>query len=172
MSRIGKVVDEQAIANKYRAGRSQQSLGREFGINAQRIAEILKAQGVKPRKPGRPRGVNPAAAENKGREDVYARSQGWCELQIRVCTGRGEEWQHRKNRSQGGTWDPANGLHVCSACHRYIHQHPTEAAEKGWTVKESGDPRTTPVWIRGVRVLINAVGGSVLAPDSASSVAS
>lgn len=84
--------------------------------------------------------------EAYGREKVEGRSGGGCEVRVLgVCEGRAAEWQHRKARSQGGTWAPSNGLHSCSACHRWIHANPTEATAAGWTVPRDADPAAVPV---------------------------
>lgn len=84
--------------------------------------------------------------EANGRAVVYARSGGGCEVRVLgACTGRAGEWQHRKNRSQGGTWAPSNGLHSCPACHRWIHANPRDAAAHGWTVSRDDDPAAVPV---------------------------
>ncbi|GAB3376412.1 hypothetical protein GCM10027360_53320 [Amycolatopsis echigonensis] len=81
-----------------------------------------------------------------GRDVVYARSGGTCEVRVLgVCEGLAAEWQHRKARAQGGEWNPANGLHVCSACHRWIHHNPAEATAAGWTVPRDQDPAAVPV---------------------------
>lgn len=80
--------------------------------------------------------------ELEGRRIVYERSSHVCE----VCgERRATEWHHRRNRSQGGTWDPSNGLHVCSGCHHRITVNPAEAHEEGWTVKSWESWRDKPV---------------------------
>lgn len=84
-------------------------------------------------------------SEKTGRSVVYERSNGVCE----VCSAaRATEWQHRKNRSQGGGWEPSNGLHVCSACHREIHADPVGAASRGHTVLSWEDPGRKAVLLR------------------------
>lgn len=85
--------------------------------------------------------------ESRGRRLVYRRAGGLCE----IC-GRNTatEWHHRKNRSQGGTWDPSNGLHVCTACHRRVTN--TNGSKPlyyrlGWCVSREQDPAQVPVQI-------------------------
>ena len=57
----------------------------------------------------------------------------WCEAAIDgVCTGRAEHRHHVLLRSAGGGDEAANTLDVCSADHRYIHDHPTQAYVAGW----------------------------------------
>lgn len=85
--------------------------------------------------------VTMRSQEKHAREVVYERSSGRCE----VCgQARASEWQHRKNRSQGGRWEAANGLHVCRLCHAYIHANPNEATDEGWTVRSWDSPHTRP----------------------------
>lgn len=98
--------------------------------------------------------------ERKARALVYARSaidgqNRLCETRIQgVCLGRGMNFQHRKNRSQGGLWLPSNGLDVCGSgttgCHGYITEHPAEATEKGWTVQSWAEPAEVPVLIHTI----------------------
>lgn len=84
--------------------------------------------------------------ENAGRALVERRSGEWCEVRIDgECTGAAKDWQHRRNRSQGGTWAASNGLHCCRPCHLFIHHHPKLAMDNGWTVKASDNWRTVPV---------------------------
>lgn len=84
--------------------------------------------------------------EGAARRLVYARSGGICE---RCCHAPGAEWQHRKNRSQGGRWTAANGLHLCSPCHRYVTEHPADAQANGWSVTRLCDPAAVAVLIEG-----------------------
>ena len=80
--------------------------------------------------------------EAKARLLVYGRSNGVCE---RCDRARGQEWQHRKNRSQGGLWTPENGLHLCSPCHRYVTVNPAESKIHGWTVPRDEEPLAVSV---------------------------
>lgn len=63
---------------------------------------------------------------------------------------RATNFQHRKNRSQGGEWSASNGLDVCgqgnaTGCHGFIHQNPNHADALGYYVRRGEDPATTPV---------------------------
>jgi hypothetical protein len=101
--------------------------------------------------------------ERNGRALVGRRSGGWCELRIDgVCAGPATDWQHRRNRSQGGTWAASNGIHTCRNCHRYIHDRPTAAVDNGWTVQSWMDWRTVPVLLFDGLALLDDNGG--LAP--------
>lgn len=80
--------------------------------------------------------------EREARRLVRDRSGGACE----VCDQRrAVEFQHRKNRSQGGQWSASNGLDLCSDCHRHIHANPAEADAEGWTVRQWEHPDDKPV---------------------------
>ncbi|MEU5258960.1 HNH endonuclease signature motif containing protein [Amycolatopsis sp. NPDC021455] len=81
----------------------------------------------------------------QARRIVAARSDGMCE----VCgRGKATNIQHRKNRSQGGTWRVSNLLHVCGSgttgCHGYIHAHPLKSYANGWSVRQARDPADMP----------------------------
>jgi hypothetical protein len=97
-------------------------------------------------------------SQSQGRTLVYGRSGRLCEVQTEVCTGFGQEWQHRKNRSQQGTWHASNGLDACSPCHAWIHANPHAALQNGWTVPSFADPAERPVLRRGVWVLLDNEG--------------
>jgi hypothetical protein len=86
----------------------------------------------------RPRGPK---AEARARElalfalALHARSGGFCEVSTPACPpGRheGHHAHHIRLRSQGGGHDPANGLLVCAASHRWIHDHPAISYANGW----------------------------------------
>jgi hypothetical protein len=108
-------------------------------------------------KPHRPK-YDPAEAP--ARKAVYGRSEGWCEIRIPgVCTGRGEEWHHRRFRSQGGPWSPSNGLHGCRACHADITDTRPEHDVNGWWVKRHEAWADKAVLYRGQWVLLDDDGG-------------
>ena len=73
------------------------------------------------------------------RQIVSDRSRGICEAMCaHECARTAEHVHHRLMRSQGGSDEPDNLLHVCHVCHAYIHAHPTEAYERGWLVRGVG----------------------------------
>lgn len=85
------------------------------------------------------------AGESAARRIVTQRSGGVCEL---CGNSQATDYQHRKNRSQGGAWCPSGALHCCSRCHHErIHAQPQEAIRNGWTVPSHADPAGTPVWL-------------------------
>ena len=105
-------------------------------------------------------------SEHRARQLVYARSAGVCE---RCGQSRATEWHHRRNRSQGGRWTAANGLHLCGGCHRWITEHPDEAAEagRGWVVWAWQNPVEVPVRhaVYGL-VVLDDCGGMTLTLDA------
>lgn len=101
-------------------------------------------------------------SQTLGRDFVYGRSGGWCEIALLdICAGLGAEWHHRLNRSQGGRWDASNGLHVCKPCHAYVTDaERAEAKAKGWAVPPGRTPPIeVPVLRRGAWVLLDDEGG-------------
>ncbi|MGW3992410.1 HNH endonuclease [Amycolatopsis sp. NPDC004772] len=76
-----------------------------------------------------PRGTFPIG---KARTLVYARSSGACE---KCGLRRAVHWHHRLNRSQGGTWHPSNGLHLCLEDHLLMDGSDDELFDNGWRIK-------------------------------------
>lgn len=68
----------------------------------------------------------------KASEEVKARSAGRCEAAVvnpsGPCLVWGYEVHHKRRRSQGGANDLGNLIYVCIPCHRWIHDHPADAA--------------------------------------------
>lgn len=96
----------------------------------------------------------PTKEEKDGREVVKQRSLvgevRMCEITIPgVCTGRATDFHHRKNRSQGGTWEPVNGLAACRRCHSTVTDTRAEYYANGWCVESHQDPAEIPVLYRG-----------------------
>lgn len=67
----------------------------------------------------------------KSRKEVSARSGGQCEARLDICTGQAQAVHHVLRRSQGGGHEPENLLHLCNACHGWVHANPAKAVEKG-----------------------------------------
>lgn len=80
--------------------------------------------------------------ERRARRVVAARSGGWCETCARQAA---TDWHHRLNRSQGGKWCPANGLHICRTCHELIGRERIEAKARGWALEPHQVPAETRV---------------------------
>ncbi len=84
--------------------------------------------------------------EREARAAIAERSAGRCE----ACGVRPAVMAaHRKRRSQGGTWDPANLLHVCGSgtagCEGWITSNPTDAQRLGYQVLGWQDECAVPV---------------------------
>ncbi len=94
--------------------------------------------------------------ETKTRPVVRERSNGVCEKCDRA---RATEMHHRKNRSQGGLWHPANIVHLCSLCHVEVTCQPAEARECGFAVFSHQNPAAEPLLYRGVLTLLDNDGG-------------
>lgn len=81
----------------------------------------------------------------------------------RVCEKCGlehaREKHHRKNRSQGGDWEPSNILDLCPGCHKWITEHPARAYINGWSVRQPRNPLHVPVMYRGALVYLDDLGG-------------
>lgn len=93
--------------------------------------------------------------EHRARRLVRARSGGLCE----ICGQReATQWHHRKNRSQGGLWTPANGLDVCVWCHSQVTNTRTEYYLLGWCVERDTDPALVPAQLWHGLYLLTAAG--------------
>ena len=92
-----------------------------------------------------------AADERKARAAVKARDKGIC---VR-CLGPGSDWDHRKNRSQLGRWEPLNGQTLCgsgtSGCHGWVTQNPSAATLEGFACPGWADPAFWPAWREDIR---------------------
>jgi hypothetical protein len=86
------------------------------------------------RKPSRSKGEFPPQV----REMIALRSGGQCEANGPLCRGRAVHIHHILRRSQGGKGTVSNGLHVCTPCHTWIHDHPAESVERGWLARSGG----------------------------------
>ena len=100
--------------------------------------------------------------EAAARRQVKERAGGRCEIEVSPhCTGRHEQFSHRKRRSQGGRWCAANGLAACAACHLAITDTAGRRAEYvwlGWLVNSTETPHMKPVRLGGRMVLIGPDG--------------
>jgi len=91
-------------------------------------------------------------SESLCRKVVPVRSAGMCE----IC-GRqpGQSLHHRKPRSQGGKWHPANIVHLCgdgvAGCHGRVTDTRTEYYGRGWLVHRDDEPAAMPFehWLWG-----------------------
>jgi hypothetical protein len=90
---------------------------------------------------------------------VRERSGGICE----ICGAlRASEQHHRRNRSQGGQWQPSNILDLCSADHKFITEHPAMAVRNGWSIQGTTSvPSETPCRRRNELVLLQDDGSFI-----------
>lgn len=115
--------------------------------------------------------MSQSAAEIDAREIVGYRDEGVCVKCRRVDPFFGANWDHRKNRSQGGAWEPANGQLLCGSgttgCHGWKTSHPEDARREGYAVPGHADPTEYPArrwaWVgyvlQPVWVLYDNAGG-------------
>jgi 5-methylcytosine-specific restriction endonuclease McrA len=90
---------------------------------------------MKRRKPLRPRSERRIAFEEEldaRTPALIARSRGICEL---CGWGVAIHRHHRMRRSQGGTNDLENLLHLCRACHDTVHAYPALSYDRGWLLR-------------------------------------
>ena len=81
------------------------------------------------------------AGYGEAREQVFARSGGACEAgATQDCTGRCEQVHHRAGRHISDPHQLGNLLGVCEPCHRWVHGHPEEARNRGWSLSRHSDP--------------------------------
>lgn len=99
--------------------------------------------------------------EKMARTIVRERSENLCER----CGLYGTTVHHRKNRSQGGKWNPANCVALCGdgtrGCHGWVTMHPLQAREGGWHIHPMADEYDSylELWqAGGRRVLLNVDG--------------
>lgn len=84
----------------------------------------------------------PAWDQQSTHEAVESRSGGICEY---CRKRRAHDMHHRKSRGVGGRWHPANVIHLCRTCHRFVTEHPGWAHALGLIVKSTENPSKRPV---------------------------
>lgn len=76
----------------------------------------------------------PVEFTDKVKAVIRARSSGTCEFPS--CSEPGALFHHRERRPHGkGTVD--NGLHLCNACHVWIHANVADALEAGLLLRSA-----------------------------------
>lgn len=91
-----------------------------------------------------------AGDEKRAREVVRGRDGGRC---VRCRRYGPANWDHRRNKSQGGLWAPSNGQLLCGSgttgCHGWKTANPREAIAEGWAVPGWADPLVWPArrWV-------------------------
>jgi hypothetical protein len=86
------------------------------------------------------------------RPRVAWRSGGICEAHLPGCKRIATVVHHRKRRSQGGTNDIANLMHLCAGpwgdgCHEKIHRNPMLSFTCGFLVRSTEDPIEVPILV-------------------------
>lgn len=89
-------------------------------------------------------------------EIVAERASGFCEIMNREsgCNGRAEHMHHRQLRSQGGEHTVSNLVHICAACHYWIHNNTGASYDVGWLVRSTREPESMPFFRRGGAVIL------------------
>ncbi len=121
---------------------------RSSGLN--RSAALVRSQRRR-----RQQRARTSPEERRARAVVTERSGGVCEG---CSAARATDWSHRVAEGQGGPYCPSNGMHLCRACHAWLHANPTAARdERGWRLLSTDEPAEVPV--------LHAVHGWVLLTD-------
>lgn len=98
---------------------------------------------------------------------VLDRSGGRCEIELLGCTVRAAQKHHRVTQKTGGrrraaqerSDRPSNLLHVCGPCHDFVTDHPAQAYELGWSLRERQEPTREPVMYRCELSYLDDAGG-------------
>lgn len=77
------------------------------------------------------------------RRDVAKRQDGKCAR----CGMHGTDWHHRRRRNvrDGHEHCACNGVLLCRADHKWVHDNPAEAKALGWIVLTTDLPASVPV---------------------------
>lgn len=101
-----------------------------------------------------PKKPKPApGAEARARKLVTKRDGSVCVRCHRTDPTFGVNFDHRKNRSQGGEWSASNGQLMCGSgvvgCHGFVTQNPHRALVEGYAVPGWADPSSWPArrWV-------------------------
>lgn len=88
-----------------------------------------------------------ARAERLARAIVGGRDEQMC-VRCRRGSNLGTNFDHRKNRSQGGKWAASNGQLLCGSgttgCHGWKTQNPQTAMQDGYTCPSWAEPTEWP----------------------------
>lgn len=101
------------------------------------------------------------------RKVIHTRANGRCE---RCTSSNPAETHHRRPRGMGGSKDlvtntPANGVLLCSECHRDIESRRTKALQDGWLLRQAHDPRKVPVFYHSASWRLLTVDGELHGRD-------
>ena len=106
------------------------------------VGGLLARTSTLKRTPLKPRS-DKAIAEQPLRDACMAavrkRSGGRCEARVPgVCVGVASEGHEPGRRGGGRHLDPEQVMHLCWACHRFAHEHPQAARERGLLTQRNG----------------------------------
>lgn len=83
--------------------------------------------------------LSPISKKQRAKLRTYAKAR--CEVlaanprcEFPGCTERAIETHHRKSRAQGGDHSVGNLIALCGVHHAWVHNHPAEAALRGFSV--------------------------------------
>lgn len=86
--------------------------------------------------------TTPQQKRSRRRMRLYLRNRGrfltqnpWCGR----CGGTADQIQHKAGRVGDALLDVTRWMAVCAPCHVYITEHPTEAYERGWSLRRIGE---------------------------------
>lgn len=143
-------------------------LANRGGPLAKISAKRLAALGGFTRSSFSPKSSSKPAVPAARRKTLADRSAGWCEPRIPEagCWGRATDPHHRITRKDGGRHGQAKErsdqlsdlVHSCRPCHRWVHDHPAKARDRGLLLKEHQIPTAEPVLYRGDLVYLDDAG--------------
>jgi 5-methylcytosine-specific restriction endonuclease McrA len=79
----------------------------------------------------------------KVRKIIADRSEGYCERTFPEgwrCWQPASEIHHLLPTARGGQGEAENLIHLCPACHRWIHDHPTSAESQRLLLRKEARP--------------------------------
>lgn len=85
------------------------------------------------------------ARDREIRVSVRLRSGNRCEARVECNGDQAVLFHHRKRRPHITADTEAILLHLCDACHRWIHTNPAKSYALGLLVHSWADPETVPL---------------------------
>lgn len=152
----------EVVERRLTVAAAAEKLGCAYKYMDKLVSREAKARGVLSRRKHKGPILFEGWTECKTRIVVRERSNGVCE---RCDRARATDMHHRKNRSQGGLWHPANIVHLCALCHVEITAEPEASIQSGFTVRQSHDPKARRVFRREQWVFLDDEGGWRPAPE-------
>lgn len=104
--------------------------------------------------------------ERQARVIIAERCGGRCER----CGAPQYTVHHRRKKSQGGPWEPANLLALCGSgttgCHGFVEANPKFAHDMGYWLRHGEHYELTAVWLWGRWMLPPNDGGPMVEVDA------